>query len=59
MMVTYEKVANEYQIGFNPTKSELICFNANIDHTPHIILNGQPVSDVLRINILAITSPVL
>ena len=26
----------------------MICFNANIDHTPHIILNGQPVSVVFK-----------
>ena len=24
----------------------MICFNANIDHTPHFTLNGQPVSVV-------------
>ena len=36
------------QIHFNPTKSKLICFNANIDHTSHIFLNGQPVSVVLK-----------
>ena len=41
-----EEFTNEYQIDFNPTKSKLICFNANIDHTPHIILNGHPVSVV-------------
>ena len=43
---TCEEFANEYQIDFNPTKSKLIYFNANIDHAPHIILNGQPVSVV-------------
>ena len=48
MIATCEEFANEYQIDFNPTKSKLICFNANIDHTPHIILNGQPVSVVLK-----------
>ena len=52
MIGTCEEFANEYQIDFNPTKSKLICFNAticfNIDHTPHIILNGQPVSVVLK-----------
>ena len=47
MIATCEEFANEYQIDFNPTKSKLICFNANIDHTPHIILNGQPVSVVI------------
>ena len=41
MIATCEEFANEYQIDFNPTKSKLVCFNANIDHTPHIILNGQ------------------
>ena len=46
--IHYEEFANEYQNDFNPTKSNLICFNANIDHTPHIILNGQPVSVVLK-----------
>ena len=48
MIATCEEFANEYQIDFNPTKSKLICFNANIDHTPHIILNGQPVSVVFK-----------
>ena len=48
MVATCEEFANEYQIDFNPTKSKLICFNANIDHTPHIILNGQPVSVVFK-----------
>ena len=48
MIATCEEFANEYRIDFNPTKSKLICFNANIDHTPHIILNGQPVSVVLK-----------
>ena len=46
MNATCEEFANEYQIDFNPTKSKLICFNANIDHTPHIVLNGRPVSVV-------------
>ena len=35
MIATCEEFANEYLINFNPTKSKLICFNANIDHTPH------------------------
>ena len=48
MIATCEEFANEYQIDFNPTKSKLICFNANIDHSPHIISNGQPVSVVLK-----------
>ena len=48
MIATCEEFANEYQIDFSPTKSKLICFNANIDHTPHIILNGQPVSVVFK-----------
>ena len=48
MSATCEEFANEYQIDSNPTKSKLICFNANIDHTPHIILNGQPVSVVRK-----------
>ena len=48
MIATCEEFAIEYQIDFNPTKSKLICFNANIDHTPHLILNGQPVSVVLK-----------
>ena len=43
-----EEFATEYQIDFNPTKSKLICFNANIDHTPHIILYVQPVSVVFK-----------
>ena len=47
MIATCEEFANEYQIDFNPTKSKLICFNANIDTTPHI-LNGQPVSVVFK-----------
>ena len=48
MIATCEEFANEYQIDFNPTKSKLICFNANIDHTPHIILNGRPVLVVFK-----------
>ena len=48
MIATCEEFANEYQIDFNPTKSKLICFNANINHTPHVILNGQPVSVVFK-----------
>ena len=48
IIATCEEFANKYQIDFNPTKFKLICFNANIDHTPHIILNGQPVSVVLK-----------
>ena len=45
MIATCEEFANAYLIDFNPTTSKLICFSANIDHhTPHIILNGQPVS---------------
>ena len=44
MIATCEEFINKYQIDFNPTKSKLICFNANIDHKSHIILNGQPVS---------------
>ena len=35
-------------MDFNPTESKLICFNANIDHIPHIIVNGQPVSVVFK-----------
>ena len=48
MIATCEEFANEYQIDLNPTESKLICFNANIDHAPHIILNGQPVSVVFK-----------
>ena len=48
MIATCEEFADEYQIDFNPTKSKLICFNANIDHTPQIILNGQSVSVVFK-----------
>ena len=48
MIATCEEFANEYQIDFNPTKSKLICFNANIDHTPQIILNGRPVFVVFK-----------
>ena len=49
MIATCEEFANEYLFDFNPTKSKLICFNADIDHhTPHIILNGQPVSVVFK-----------
>ena len=49
MIATSEKnIANEYQIDLNTIISKLICFNANIDHTPHIILNGQPVSVVFE-----------
>ena len=33
MIATCEEFAKEYQISFNPTKSKLICFNGNIDHT--------------------------
>ena len=60
MVATCEEFTKEYQINFNPTKSKLICFNVNIDHTPYIILNSQPVSVVFKdIYILAIISPVL
>ena len=48
MIETCEEIAKEYQINFNPVNSKLICLNANIDHTPHIILNGQPVSVVFK-----------
>ena len=48
MIVTCEEFTNKYQIEFNPTKSKLKCFNASIDHTPHIILNDQPVYVVFK-----------
>ena len=32
VIATCEEFANEYRIDFNPAKSKLICFNANIDH---------------------------
>ena len=48
MIATCEELANEYQIDFNLTKSKLICFNTYIGHTPHIILNGQPVFVVFK-----------
>ena len=48
MIAICEKFAKEYQITFNPTKSKLICFNANIDHAPHTIWKDQPVSDVFK-----------
>ena len=35
MLVTCEEFAEEYQINLNPTKSKLICFNENMDHTPN------------------------
>ena len=48
MIDTCEEFTKEYQIDINLIKSKLICFNANIDHTPHIILKIQPVSVVFR-----------
>ena len=48
MITTCKEFANEYQIYFNPTKSKLICFNANIYHTPHIVLNVQPAFVVFK-----------
>ena len=40
------RICQAHQITFNPTKSKLFCFNASNDVTPHIKLNGQPVSVV-------------
>ena len=51
--------ACEYQIDFNPTYAKLICFNANIDHTPHVILTGQPISVVFKDKHLGNNPPVL
>ena len=48
MSATCEEIANEYQLDFDPTKSKLTCINANIPHTSHIILNGQPLSVVFK-----------
>ena len=44
MIATCEEFAKKHQITFNPTKSKLLCFNASKAVTPHIKLNGQPVS---------------
>ena len=46
MIATCEEFAKKHQITFNPTKSKLLCFNACGAVTPHIKLNGQPVSVV-------------
>ena len=46
MIATCEEFAKKHQITFNPTKSKLLCFNACDAVTPHIKLNGQPVSVV-------------
>ena len=46
MIATCEEFAKKHQITFNPTKSKLLCFNASNAVTPHIKLNGQPVSVV-------------
>ena len=48
MIAPCEKFAKEYKNNFNPTKSKLIFLGANIDHTPHITLNGHPASDVFK-----------
>ena len=44
MIATCEEFAKKHQITYNPTKS--LCFNASNVVTPHIELNGQPVSVV-------------
>ena len=46
MIATCEEFAKKHQITFNSTKSKLLCFNACGAVTPHIKLNGQPVSVV-------------
>ena len=46
MIATCEEFAKKHQITFNSTKSKLLCFNAFDAVTPHIKLNGQPVSVV-------------
>ena len=46
MIATCEEFAKKHQITINPTKSKLLCFNACDAVTPHIKLNGQPVSVV-------------
>ena len=46
VIATCEEFAKKHQITFNPTKSELLCFNASNAVTTHIKLNGQPVSVV-------------
>ena len=46
MIATCKEFAKKHQITFNPTKSKLLCFNACDAVTPHIKLNGQPVSVV-------------
>ena len=46
MIATCEEFAQKHHITFNPTKSKLLCFNACDAVTPHIKLNGQPVSVV-------------
>ena len=46
MIETCEEFAKKHQVTFNPTKSKWLCFNAYDGVTPHIKLNGQPVSVV-------------
>ena len=46
MIATCEEFAKKHQITFNTTKLKLLCFNASNAVTPHIKLNGQPVSVV-------------
>ena len=46
MIGTCEEFAKKHQITLNPTKSKLLCFNANNPVIPNIKLNGQPVSVV-------------
>ena len=46
MITTFEEFAKKHQITFNPTKLKLLCFNASNAVTPHIKVNGQPVSVV-------------
>ena len=46
MIAACDEFAKKHQITFNPTKSKLLCFNASNAVTPHINLNGQPISVV-------------
>ena len=46
MIATFKEFAKKHQITFNLTISKLLCFNASNAVTPHIKLNGQPVSVV-------------
>ena len=44
MISICEKYASSHSITFNPNKSKLLCYNANLtSNTPQVYLNGEKI----------------